>query len=257
MTSYLPAMSIALHPIENIPLIEAGDDLGAILIAALEGGDHPPRDGDIVVLCQKIVSKAEGRSVKISDVEPSPLAIQVAASADNKDPRIAELVLRNSTRIVMMKHGHMIVETGPGWVCANAGIDASNTGDDDIALLLPEDPDASAARLAESLSRHFGVAIATIISDTWGRPWRVGLVDFAIGVAGINPLRDLRGGVDMDGRELHHTVNADADAITAAAGLLMGKDAGIPAVLVRGYSAPGGDGSGADLIRDLDTDLFR
>ncbi len=250
-------MSIALHPIEGIPVIEAGNDLAAILCSAIEQGALDPADGDVIVICQKILSKAEGRSVRISEIDPSPLALAVAASAEAKDPRIAELVLRNSSRIVMMKNGHLIVETGPGWVCANAGIDASNTGDDDIALLLPEDPDASAARLSAALSAHFGVAIAVIVSDTWGRPWRVGLVDFAIGAAGVNPLRDLRGTTDMDGRELHHTVSADADALTAAAGLLMGKDAGIPAVLIRGYESPDGTGTARDLIRDLDTDLFR
>ena len=250
-------MSIALHPLAGVPIIEPGDDLSAILAGALEDNGFAPEDGDVLVLCQKIVSKAEGRVVRISEIEPGPLALQVAGAAEDKDPRIAELVLRNSTRIVMMKNGHLIVETGPGWVCANAGIDASNTGDTDVVLLLPEDPDATAARLAETLSARFGAAIAVLISDTWGRPWRVGLVDFAIGAAGLNPLRDLRGGHDMDGRELHHTVNADADALTAAAGLLMTKEAGIPAVLVRGYKSPPGSGNAGELIRDPETDLFR
>lgn len=250
-------MSIALHPLRGIPAVRPKDDLAAILIAAVANNQIVPEDGDVVVLCQKIVSKAEGRAVRLASIEPGPLAGEVAAAGDDKDPRLVELVLRNSTRIVKMKGGHLIVETGPGWVCANAGVDASNTGDDDVALLLPLDPDATAAHLAQRLREHFGVSVAVLISDTWGRPWRVGLVDFAIGVAGMNPLRDLRGGHDMDGRELHHTVNADADALAAAAGLLMAKDAGIPAVLIRGYRSAGTSGSGRDLIRDPETDLFR
>ncbi len=237
--------------------MQAGDDLAALLIAGLAGSGLTPVDGDVLVVCQKVVSKAEGRSVELADVSPSPLALEVAAAAEDRDPRVAELVLRHSKRIVRMKHGHLIVETGPGWVCANAGIDASNTGGGDSVLLLPEDPDASAARLAKTLSEHFAADVAVIVSDTWGRPWRVGLVDFAIGVAGLNPLRDLRGQTDMDGRELHHTVTADADALTAAAGLLMGKNAGVPAVLVHGYRRADGQGTGRDLLRDPDTDLFR
>jgi coenzyme F420-0:L-glutamate ligase/coenzyme F420-1:gamma-L-glutamate ligase len=250
-------VAIAFTPIHGIPTIRPEDDLAAVLIAAMATSQIVPETGDVVVVCQKIVSKAEGRAVALASIEPGPLAREVAAAGEDKDPRLAELVLRNSTRIVMMKRGHLIVETGPGWVCANAGVDASNTGDDDVALLLPLDPDATAANLARRLSEHFGVAIAVIVSDTWGRPWRVGLVDFAIGVAGMNPLRDLRGSHDMDGRELHHTVNADADALAAAAGLLMTKDAGIPAVLVRGYRSAAGSGTGRDLVRDPETDLFR
>jgi coenzyme F420-0:L-glutamate ligase / coenzyme F420-1:gamma-L-glutamate ligase len=250
-------MAISLHPVSGIPRVRPGDDLATLLVDGLRSSGLTPVDGDVLVVCQKVVSKAEGRSARIGDVTPSPLALEVAAAAEDRDPRVAELVLRNSKRIVMMKKGHLIVETGPGWVCANAGIDASNTGDADSVLLLPEDPDASAAALATALGARFAADLAVVISDTWGRPWRVGLVDFAIGVAGLNPLRDLRGGTDMDGRELHHTVNADADALTAAAGLLMSKDSGVPAVLVRGYQRAAGTGTGRDLIRDADTDLFR
>jgi len=250
-------MSIEFRALSGIPLVQPGDDLGALLATAVRENHIEPQEGDLLVICQKVVSKAEGRARSLSDVEPGALALEVAAAAEDKDPRIAELVLQNSTRVVMMKQGHLIVETGPGWVCANAGIDASNTGDPDGVLLLPEDPDASAARLSHTLGEALGSQIAIIISDTWGRPWRVGLVDFAIGVHGVNPLRDVRGERDMDGRPLHHTVNADADALAAAAGLLMTKGSGTPAVLVRGYRSANGTGSGRDLIRDLDTDLFR
>ncbi len=250
-------MSIEVHALRDIPIIQPGDDLGVILSVAVKENDIELRDGDVLVVCQKIISKAEDRYVDLRDVEPGPLALAAAADAEDKDPRVAELVLRTASRIVMMKRGHLIVETGPGWVCANAGIDASNTGFGDRVLLLPEDADASAARLAAALHKDSGARVGVIISDTWGRPWRVGLVDFAIGVAGIAPLHDMRGEHDLDGRELHHTVHADADALAAAAGLLMDKDAATPAVLIRGYRASDGDGSGKDLIRDRDTDLFR
>jgi coenzyme F420-0:L-glutamate ligase/coenzyme F420-1:gamma-L-glutamate ligase len=251
-------MSISLYPLAGMPAIRAGDDLATTLRDALRQNCLDPVDGDVLIVCQKIVSKAEGRSVALGDVVPGPRAVEAAREADDdKDPRLVELVLRHSERVVRMSRGVLIVETGPGWVCANAGIDASNTGDPDRVLLLPADPDATASSIAGALAATCGADVGVIISDTWGRPWRVGLVDFAIGVAGLNPLRDMRGHTDMDGRELHHTVHADADALAAAAGLLMGKDAGIPAVLVRGYRRAPGSGSGRDLIRDRDTDLFR
>jgi coenzyme F420-0:L-glutamate ligase/coenzyme F420-1:gamma-L-glutamate ligase len=250
-------VSLSVLPLAGLPLFRPGDDLAAALIEALRRLAAPPTAGDIVVVCQKVVSKVEGRYVDLRTVEASPLALRIAAAAADKDPRAVEVVLRESTRIVRMKSGHLIVETGPGWVCANAGVDASNTGSTDHVLLLPADPDATAARLAERLSRELDAALAVIISDTWGRPWRVGLVDFAIGVAGMNPLRDHRGERDLDGRELHHTIIACADALAAAAGLVMGKNAAVPAALIRGYTAPPGDGSGRDLLRDPDSDLFR
>jgi len=250
-------VSLSVLPLAGLPLFRPGDDLAAALIDALRRLAAPPTVGDIVVVCQKVVSKVEGRYVDLRTIEASPLALRIAAEAADKDPRAVEVVLRESTRIVRMKSGHLIVETGPGWVCANAGVDASNTGSTDHVLLLPTDPDATAARLAERLSRALGAALAVIISDTWGRPWRVGLVDFAIGVAGMNPLRDHRGERDLDGRELHHTIIACADALAAAAGLVMGKNAAVPAALIRGYAAPPGDGSGRDLLRDPDSDLFR
>ncbi len=250
-------MSLSIVPLAGLPLFQPGDDLAAALLDALRKLDTAPAAGDVLVVCQKVVSKVEGRYVDLRDVVPSDLARRIAADAADKDPRAVEVVLRETKRIVRMKDGHLIVETGPGWVCANAGVDASNTGPGERVLLLPADPDASAARLATALSAALGAALAVIVSDTWGRPWRVGLVDFAIGVAGMNPLRDHRGERDLDGRELHHTVLASADALAAAAGLVMSKSAAIPAALIRGYRAPPGGGSGRDLLRDADTDLFR
>lgn len=250
-------MSIVINPVPGIPVVRPGDDLATLLLAALERAQLAPLDGDILVVCQKVVSKAEGRIARITDVTPSPFAEQIAAQTTDKDPRIVEIILRETTRIVKMNRGHLIVETGPGWVCANAGVDESNSLDNDTVILLPADPDASAQRLRAAILAQTGAAVAVLITDTWGRPWRDGLVDFAIGVAGMEAMLDLRGETDMTGRELHHTVMAQADALAAAAGLAMRKGAGIPAVHVRGYQFTPAAGSGAPLIRPRELDLFR
>ena len=185
------------------------------------------------------------------------MARKFAARWD-KDPRAVELVLRQTSRIVRMDNAVLIVETGPGWVCANAGIDESNSLEDDRAILLPEDADASAARLRADLKRLTGADIAVLITDTFGRPWRDGLTEVCIGIAGIDPMLDLRGTTDLGGRELHHTVIAQADELAAAAGLLMPKAGAIPAVLVRGYQFARVEGASAKaLIRPAASDLFR
>lgn len=250
-------MSVSIHALAGIPALRPGDDLGALLSAALERADLAPRQGDIVVVCQKAISKVEGRIIDLRTIQPSPFAEQVAARTTGKDPRVVEIILRESKRIVRMDRGHLIVETGPGWICANAGVDESNSGDPNHVILLPLDPDASARRLSAALRERYGCEVAVIITDTFGRPWREGLVDFALGVAGMNPLLDLRGKRDYGGRELHHTVVAQADALAAAAGLVMQKDAGVPAALVRGYSYPVANGAGTELIRLAERDLFR
>jgi coenzyme F420-0:L-glutamate ligase/coenzyme F420-1:gamma-L-glutamate ligase len=188
---------------------------------------------------------------------PSELARNFAARWD-KDPRAVELVLRQTSRIVRMDNAVLIVETGPGWVCANAGIDESNSLADDRAILLPEDADASAVRLRRELQRLTGADVAVLITDTFGRPWRDGLTEVCIGIAGLEPLLDLRGSTDLGGRELHHTVIAVADELAAAAGLLMPKAGAIPAVLVRGYAYRPAEGVSAKaLIRPAASDLFR
>jgi coenzyme F420-0:L-glutamate ligase/coenzyme F420-1:gamma-L-glutamate ligase len=215
------------------------------------------RDGDILVVCQKVVSKAEGRTIDLRTVTPSPLAQRIAGESPDKDARFIEVVLRETTRIVRMDNGVLIAETGPGWVCANAGVDRSNSGDPDVVVLLPEDPDKSARAIAEAARTHANARVAVLVTDTFGRPWRQGLVDFALGVAGMPALLDLRGTPDLDGRELHHTVMAQADAVAAAAGLLMTKGAGVPAVVVRGHAFTSGEGSGTELLRPRETDLFR
>jgi coenzyme F420-0:L-glutamate ligase/coenzyme F420-1:gamma-L-glutamate ligase len=239
-----------------MPLVKQGDNLAQLLTRALETAGLGLARGDIVVICQKIVSKSEGRLVYLKDVEPSELAINYAKRWD-KDPRQVEVVLRQTSRIVRMDRAVLIVETGPGWVCANAGVDESNSMSDECAILLPADPDASAERIRAELKRLTGVEIAVLITDTFGRPWRDGLTEICLGIAGMNPMLDLRGTTDLAGRELHHTVVAIADEIASAAGLLMGKAEAIPAVIVRGYKYDPSGGSAKALIRPAEADLFR
>lgn len=250
-------MSVTLTPISGIPAVRPGDDLASLLIAALKAAALSLTSGDIVVVCQKIVSKAEGRIARLSEITPSPFARQIAAQTSDKDPRIIEVILRETTRIIKMDRGHLIVETGPGWVCANAGVDESNSLEPDTVILLPEDPDASAQRLRAAFRDRLGVDVAVLITDTFGRPWREGLIDFALGLAGMEAQLDLRGQHDLIGRELHHTVMAQADALAAAAGLLMRKGAAIPAVLVRSYEFTPAEGNAKSLIRAREFDLFR
>jgi coenzyme F420-0:L-glutamate ligase/coenzyme F420-1:gamma-L-glutamate ligase len=249
-------MTVSITPIPGLPQIHPGDDLAALLLDAVERV-RPLADRDILVVCQKVVSKAEGRLIDLTTVTPSPFAQQLAAQTQGKDARVIEVILRETTRIVRMDNGNLIVETGPGWVCANAGVDESNSGGEHIVVLLPLDPDASARRIAAAARQRSGRTIAVIVTDTFGRPWRQGLVDFALGVAGMPALLDLRGSSDLDGRVLHHTVPAHADALAAAAGLVMTKGAGIPAALVGGYPFTPGDGSGRELLRDKQFDMFR
>jgi coenzyme F420-0:L-glutamate ligase/coenzyme F420-1:gamma-L-glutamate ligase len=248
--------SITLTAIEGIPMIKANDNLADLIADAIARMDLQLRDGDILSICQKIVSKAENRLVNLNDIEPSPLARKFAERWE-KDPRAVELVLRQTSRIVRMDNAVLIVETGPGWVCANAGIDESNSLEDDRAILLPEDPDASAMRLRKDLKRLTGAEIAVIITDTFGRPWRDGLTEVCLGVAGMDAMLDLRGSADLGGRELHHTVIAIADELACAAGLLMPKAGATPAVLIRGYHYKPAEGSAKALIRPAASDLFR
>jgi coenzyme F420-0:L-glutamate ligase/coenzyme F420-1:gamma-L-glutamate ligase len=237
-------------------MVKPGDELARLLVDALAAMGLQLRNGDILTVCQKIVSKAEGRLVNLKEIEPSPLARQFAARWD-KDPREVELVMRQTSRIVRMDNAVLIVETGPGWVCANAGIDQSNSLGDDLAILLPEDADASATRICQELKALTGAEVAVLITDTFGRPWRDGLTEVCIGIAGLDPLLDLRGTTDLGGRELHHTVIAVADEIAAAAGLMMPKAGAVPAVLLRGYQFKPAAASAKALIRPAASDLFR
>src|SRR5260221_1355685 len=248
--------SISIIPILGIPQIRPGDDLTALMLDAMDKEKISVQNGDVLVLCQKVVSKAEGAVLDLKTIEPSPFSRQIAGMWE-KDPRMVEVVLRESGRIVRMKNGVIITETKHGWVCANAGVDASNSYGEDIVILLPKDPDASARRLRDAVQTRRNATIAVIITDTFGRPWRDGLVEFALGVAGIDPLLDLRGQSDLQGRELHHTVVAVADELAAAAGLLMEKDAALPAVLIRGYRYAQVESDSKKLMRPAEADLFR
>ena len=248
--------TIALIPIPDIPQIQPGDDLVSILLDAIDRSKVGLKNGDILVMCQKIVSKAEGAVVDLKTVEPSDFAHQIADQWE-KDPRIVEVVLRESNRIVMMKNGVVITETKRGWVCANSGVDASNTLADDIVIVLPEDPDKSAKDMRIAIQERRNISIGIVITDTFGRPWRDGLVEFALGVSGFEGLLDLRGGEDLQGRELSHTVISVADELACAAGLLMEKSAAVPAVIVRGYKYIPAEGNGQVLIRPAEADLFR
>ena len=242
----------------GIPVVSPGDDLVRLHLEAAERAGVAFADGALMV-CQKIVSKAEGRLVDLREVEPSAEARALAEefAAFDKDARQIEVVLGETKRLVRKGHGVLICETHHGFVCANAGVDLSNTPGDDVAVLLPRDPDASARALREGLLAAGARApLAVVVTDTFGRPWRDGLVDVAIGSAGIAPIDDLRGGHDMRGRELAVTTQATPDALAAGAGLLMRKDSGIPSVWASGLEIRG-DGALRDLLRDPAEDLFR
>ena len=250
-------MSSEMHIIglQGLPDVEPGLDLGAAITEAAQAQNLVLAADDILVVTQKIVSKAEGRLVDLETVTPSPFAEQIAESYD-KDPRVIEVVLRESRRIVKMDHGTIIVETHHGLVCANAGVDESNLAEGTVALL-PEDSDASASQLRTSIERHAGIRPAIIISDTFGRPWRDGLVDVAIGVAGLEPMKDYRDRPDTEGRIMKVTAVAVADELAAAAELVMGKLDRVPVAVIKGYAYEPGDGGARTLIRPPEKDLFR
>jgi coenzyme F420-0:L-glutamate ligase / coenzyme F420-1:gamma-L-glutamate ligase len=241
---------LELIAVAGLPEVRPGDDLGALI-----GSRTRLEAGDVVVVAQKVVSKSEGRVVSLKDVKASQEAVRIASDlVANPDPRMVQVVLDESVR-VLRSHRVLITETRHGFVCANGGVDHSNVGGEDELTLLPEDPDASAHRLRSRLKELAGVEVGVIVSDTFGRPWRLGIVNVALGVAGLPASVDLRGSLDDDGKPLHATVLAVADDIAAAAGLVMGKTARIPAVIVRGLRLAG-SGSGRDLIRPHEEDLF-
>ncbi len=251
---------MVLNALTGIPTIEAGDDLVALIAAAMNRAELVPEDGDILVLAQKIVSKAEARSVRLADVIASPRAVELAAQT-NKDPRVVELILRESVEVLRCRPGLIIVEHRSGLVMANAGIDASNvdgTDSDERVLLLPEDSDLSASRLRGGLQRLVWCDIGIVIADSFGRAWRNGTVGTAIGVAGPPGLWDMRGLPDRNGRVLKATEVGIADELAAAASLLMGQAAeGLPVVHVRGFPLALRNSSVKELIRDRNIDLFR
>ena len=245
---------LELIGIAGLPEIEPGADLAGLIVSALVANDLALTRGDVLVVTQKIVSKAEGCEVALDGVVPSSLASSWADQHE-KDPRVIELVLRHAVRIVRMDKGVLITETCHGLVCANSGVDVSNTRPG-FALTLPADPDASAERLRVAIREGTGVDAGVVISDTFGRPWREGLVNVAIGVAGVRAMQDYRGGRDTFGRPLLASVLAVCDEIASAAELVMGKNLGIPVALVRGGRFEG-MGTAREVIRPPESDLFR
>ncbi len=248
--------AITILPLRGIGEVRPGDDLAALLADAITAAGGLLA-GDILVVTQKIVSKAEGRIIDPADIEPSAFAHQIARTA-KKDAHYQEVVLRESARIVKMANGVLITETHHGFICANSGVDESNVDGGRRLALLPIDPDASAAALRAALAARFGHAPAVIITDTFGRPWREGQVNVAIGVAGIEPLRDFKGIDDSYGYTMQATLIAIADELASAAELVMGKIDRVPAAIVRGYVyQPSETASARSLIRDPRLDLFR
>ena len=243
--------------IEGMPEVQAGDDLASQIMDAAQLQGAPIETGDILVVTQKIVSKAEGRVVRIDSVDASPLAVSISED-HRRDPRHTELILRESRRIVRMDRGVIISETYHGFTCANAGIDASNIPGDGTVALLPVDSDASARRIRQSIRERLNVDVAVIISDTFGRPWRSGATDVAIGVAGINPMLSYVGQEDSHGNMMYTTVICVADELAATAELVTGKVLGVPLAIIRGYAYESvDDASHEALLRDPEKDLFR
>jgi coenzyme F420-0:L-glutamate ligase/coenzyme F420-1:gamma-L-glutamate ligase len=245
-----------LIPIRGIPEIRPGDDLGLMIARTADAMDFQLTDGDIIVVAQKIVSKAEGRLVNLESVTPSEFAAEIAKK-QNRDPRLIEVILGESANLVRMDDHVMVTETRHGFICANAGVDRSNVVGDDWVSLLPVAPDDSALLLKTRFAELLKVNVAVIITDTFGRAWREGLTNVAIGLAGIRPLKDFRGKTDDHGKELSATILAVADEIAASSGLLMRKTARIPVVVVRGYYFDHGEGSAKELVRPKERDLFR
>jgi coenzyme F420-0:L-glutamate ligase/coenzyme F420-1:gamma-L-glutamate ligase len=260
----MPAPALTLTAIPDLPLVEPGDDLAAILIDGLARAGIAPAARDVLVVAQKVVSKAENRYRDLGTVTPSERARDLARAVD-KDPRLVEVILSESEEVVAHKPGVLVVAHRLGFVLANAGIDRSNVGSEagpkagaERVLLLPEDPDASAAALKARLDAHFKTEIAVIVSDSLGRAWRNGVTGIALGAAGLPALRDMIGRKDLFGRTLHVTQTGFADEIAAAASLLMGQaDEGLPAVLVRGLAWHEPPSDARALLRPKDEDLFR
>ena len=241
--------------LEGFDEISRGASIGELICQAYARLGLSVLAGDILVIAHKIVSKAEGRVLRLDEIVPSERALELARALD-KDPRMVEVILRETRNIIRMGGNTLIVETHHGFICANAGADLSNVGAGLVALL-PQDPNRSAARIRDDIRVLAGVSVGIIVSDSFGRPWRLGTTDVALGVSGLNPLKDYRGDTDRYGYELRASVAAVADEIASAAELVMGKKDGIPAVLVRGFPIESEKGSGKDLLRPEAEDLFR
>lgn len=241
--------------VTGMPLVQRDDDLARQIVDAASAQGTPLLDGDIVAVTQRVVSKAEGRVYPLDDFPPSPFALDFAARG-NKDPRLVEAVLRESKRIIRQSGAVLITETRHGFKMANAGVDSSNVGGLDLVCLLPIDPDASCRRLRDDVRRLTGVDVAIVMTDTFGRPWRLGQTNIAIGVAGMKPMRDYIGQIDADGHVLRVTLICVADEVAGAAEMVMGKLDAIPVAILRGYAYDRGEGSAAEIVREPLLDLF-
>jgi len=249
------APEVRLIAVRGIPMIQADDDLVAIIADCAAAQGTPIEDGDVVVVTQRIVSKAEGRVYPLDDFQPSAFALAYAERTE-KDPRIVEAVLRESKRVIRQVGGVLITETHHGLKCANSGVDGSNVGGEDLVCLLPVDPDASSRALRDGLRDRLGVEVAVVMTDTFGRPWRHGQTNVAIGVAGMLPFRDYVGKEDLDGRVLRVTTICVADEIAGAAEMVMGKLDAVPVAIVRGYEYDRGEGAATEIVREMAMDLF-
>ena len=251
----MPLNQLKVTGLSGLPEVAVGDDLPRLITQAIGRDDLRVENDDILVITQKIVSKAEGRVVNLEEVDPSPRALDWAGK-HGKNPKVVEVVLRESRRLVRWERGVLIAETRQGYICANAGVDTSNVPEGTVTLL-PEDPDRSAAEIRESLETQLGVKLAVLISDTFGRPWRDGLANVALGVSGMSPFVDYREKRDRFGNELKATRMAVADELASAAELVMGKTNDIPVALIQGFIYPEGEGYGRDIVRPSENDLFR
>ena len=249
-------MAVQALGVEGIPEVQEGDDLAHLIADALGKQGLEPEVGDILVVTQKIVSKAEGRVINLEEIQPSQIAVQLSENSQ-RDPRHTEVILMESRRIVRMDRGNIISETRHGFICANAGVDASNLPNKGTVAMLPLDPDGSAQRIRQGILARTGSDVAVIISDTFGRPWREGAVNVAIGVSGMGPLADYRNLEDAYGQMMRTTVIAIADELAGTAELVTGKTLGVPVALIRGYSYEVSGGSAEALIRDPARDMFR
>lgn len=250
-------MTLTVTPLEGIPMVQEGDDLVEMIHAGLSAGEITLEDGDIIVIAQKIVSKSEGREVNLADVEPSQKAVDLGTDTE-KDPRLVELILRESQSIVRSRPGLIIVEHNLGFICANAGIDRSNVSGEDIVLLLPENPDRSAAAIRTRLEEAGGAKIGVLIIDSHGRPWRMGTLGLTIGISGVPGVVDLRGEKDLFGSEMKVSIVGAADEAAAAASLMMGQVAeGQPVVHIRGFPYALREAELGEMIRPDEMNLFR
>ncbi|MCK9486233.1 MAG: coenzyme F420-0:L-glutamate ligase [Dehalococcoidia bacterium] len=241
--------------IRGIPMVQPGDDLAEAILTAAKAQGTPLAEGDVVAVTQRVVSKVEARVVPLDTFQPSPFALAYAERTE-KDPRLVEAVLRESKRIIRQVGGVLITETHHGFKCANAGVDGSNVGGMDLVSLLPVDPDASCRTIRDGIRQRAGIEVAVVMTDTFGRPWRHGQTNVAIGVAGMQPFRDYVGQTDTDGRELRVTTICTADEIAGAAEMVMGKLDRIPAAIVRGFAYDRGEGKATEIVREMALDLF-